>query len=183
MTYDSVKPGMGIKTAENMYVVVETDFAIRNILEQSITLYDTKNKQLVYPALFAWQRDNHLWTNVPIVEIIPAEQVSIHMGAGESQVDMEKGKNFALKNELALWQDLYNPSLGKQVPFRIYGKFDLMVDEDISESPEDYWLVMPDLDGKSFAQPISGYMLADKLMTGGYLPLNQVIVDNRKKTW
>ena len=175
INYESILPGMGIKTADNMYVVVGTDLSIRNITKQSITLYDTKHKQLVYPSLFSWQRDYHLWTTVPIVEIIPADEVTIQMGANVSQVNMKKGKNFSLKNELAFWYDLYNPSLGKRTPIRIYNAYDLQVDEYLRTSTVDYWLVRPDIDGEAFAQPISACMLSDKLMTGGLLPLNQVL--------
>lgn len=182
VNYETIEPGMAIRTKDNLFLVVATDLRIRNIMEQSITVYDTQFNFLKPVDLFEWQREGNIWNHEPIVEVIPAEQVEFHLvdsGIKSKQtgpdIDMKNGKNFKLVNQLALWHDLYNPAIGKKMPIRIYSEFDLLVDASVRQSPEDYWLVMPDLDGESFAQPISGHMLADKLMTGGFLPLNQVI--------
>lgn len=86
-------------------------------------------------------------------------------------MDYRNGKNFQLINHVGLWHDLYNPALGEGHIFRVYGEFDLLVDEDITQSPEDFWIVSKDLDNETYAQPISGAVLADKLMTGGYVPV------------
>lgn len=83
------------------------------------------------------------------------------------------GKNYELVNQFGIHYDLYNPSLGKEHLFRIYGKFDLLVDGTITESPSDFWIVMHDLDGTTFAQPIDGNMLATKLMSLAFVPLDK----------
>lgn len=77
MKYESIEEGMAIKANEVLYLVVATDLKIRNITNQSITLYDTEHKRLVYPSLFTWERENKLWTNVEIQEVIPKERVGI----------------------------------------------------------------------------------------------------------
>jgi hypothetical protein len=88
-------------------------------------------------------------------------------------VNLTEGKNYKLINEFGVTHDLFNPGMGKKYPMRVYSKFDLLVDGHITQSPEDFWIIMHDVDGTTFAQPISGYMLAVKLMTLGFVPLNQ----------
>lgn len=79
---------------------------------------------------------------------------------------LKEAKNYQLINQMGRSHDLYNPSLGEKHPMRVYGSFDLLVDGEVTQSPEDFWIVMNDVDGTSFAQPISGRILAEKLMTG-----------------
>lgn len=92
-------------------------------------------------------------------------------------MNFEEGKNFKFINEFGIWHDIYLPTLGKEYPMRIYDKFDLLVDGEITESPEDFWAVILDLDGETFAIPISGLILAEKLMNG-WVPLKK---DSMKK--
>ena len=84
---------------------------------------------------------------------------------------MREGKNFKLVNEWGIHYDLINPNLGAEFPIRIYGGFDLLVDGTITVSPEDFWIVMLDLDGRPYAQPMNARILAEKLMSGGLIPL------------
>lgn len=78
MKYESIEEGMAIVANDTLYLVVATDLKIRNITNQSITLYDTDQKRLVYPSLFTWERENKLWTDhVEIQEIIPKDRVNI----------------------------------------------------------------------------------------------------------
>jgi len=86
---------------------------------------------------------------------------------------LQEAKNYQLINECGISYDLYSPGLRNDFPIRVYGKFDLLVDGKITESPSDFWIAMNDLDGTSFVQPIDGYMLAIKLMTLAYVPLKK----------
>jgi len=80
MKFEFIEEGMAIKTNDNLYLVVATDLKIRNITNQSITLYDTVQKRLVYPSLFTWERENKLWTDhAEIQEIFPKDRVSIEV--------------------------------------------------------------------------------------------------------
>lgn len=85
-------------------------------------------------------------------------------------MNLQEGKNYKLINDFGISYDLFSPSLGKDYPIRIYGKFDLLVDEETAKSSSDFWIVMNDLDGTTFAQPMDGRMLAIKLMTLAYVP-------------
>lgn len=95
-------------------------------------------------------------------------------------MDLTQGKNFKLLNEFGIHHDLYNPALGKDYLIRIYSKFDLLVDDTIKESPQDYWIVMQDLDGKYFAHPIDAEILAEKLMTLGLVPITQIKMERKE---
>lgn len=86
-------------------------------------------------------------------------------------MDLGSGKNFEVVNQVGIAHDLHTPGGPDGLIFRIYDKFDLLVDGHIKESPEDFWLVIPDLDGKSFAVPMDGATLASKLMSGAFTPI------------
>lgn len=88
-------------------------------------------------------------------------------------MNLKEGKNYKLNNEFGRWYDLYNPGLGKAFPMRVYGKFDLLVDGKITASPKDFWLITHDVDGTTFAQPINGNILAEKLMSLSFVLLKQ----------
>ncbi|PLS19376.1 hypothetical protein CVD28_02880 [Bacillus sp. M6-12] len=94
-------------------------------------------------------------------------------------MNLEEGKNYKLINKVGVSYDLYNPSLGKDYPIRVYGKYDLLVNNDTRESPSDFWIVMPDIDGTTFAQPIDGDSLAIKLMTLAFVPIMKEMVDGK----
>lgn len=85
-------------------------------------------------------------------------------------MNLKEGKNYKLINEYGIWHDLYNPALGKDYPMRVYSKFSLLVDGEITCSPEDFWIITHDVDGTTFAQPMSGQILSEKLMTLGFVP-------------
>lgn len=84
-------------------------------------------------------------------------------------MNLQEGKNFKLVNQFGIWHDVQHRAI-KDKPMRVYGKFDLLVDGETTSSPEDFWLVMHDLDGTTFAVPISGSMLAEKLMSRVFVP-------------
>lgn len=88
-------------------------------------------------------------------------------------MNLEEGKNYKLINEFGRFYDLHSPGLGKEYPIRIYGKFDLLVDGKTTRSPEDFWMVTLDLDGTTFAQPVNATILAQKLMTLAFIPLQK----------
>lgn len=89
-------------------------------------------------------------------------------------MNLKIGKNFKLINEFGIWHDLFNPALGESYVVRIYGKYDLLVDDKINVSPEDYWIALKDLDGLYFVQPLNACILAEKLMTLGFVPLKSL---------
>lgn len=88
---------------------------------------------------------------------------------------MESGKNYKVMNEMGISYELVNPHLSEPetFPIRVYGKFDLLVDGNITVSPSDFWIAMKDLDGEMFVQPIDGKMLAIKLMSTGFIPVSK----------
>ena len=88
-------------------------------------------------------------------------------------LQLKEGKNFKLTNEWGIHYDLVNPNLGADFPIRIYGGYDLLVDGEITVSPEEYWIVMNDLDGQPYAQPMNAQILASKLMSGGLVPIKK----------
>jgi len=89
-------------------------------------------------------------------------------------MNLTEGKNYKLINDFGIHFDLYNPALGTEFPIRIYSKFDLLVEGKLSESSSDFWIVMQDVDGETFAQPINASILAEKLMTLGLIPIKQI---------
>lgn len=78
MNYESIEEGMAVKANDILYLVVATDLEIKNPSAQSITLYDTKYRRLVYPSLFEWGHRNRLWTNTAeIQEVFSKESVQV----------------------------------------------------------------------------------------------------------
>lgn len=104
--------------------------------------------------------------------------INIHLDdetrKGLDEMSLQEGKNYKLVNEFGTWYDIQRRTIeGK--PMRVYGKFDLLVDGNITASPEDFWLVMHDLDDTTFAVPLSGDMLAIKLMTRAFVPIEKSV--------
>lgn len=92
-------------------------------------------------------------------------------GASLTFMNMDEGKNYILVNQHGISYDLINPNLKEEFLVRVFGKFDLLVDGEITMSPKDFWIAMKDLDGEMFVQPIDGSMLAIKLMSSGFVPV------------